>query len=315
MPLPPLNLPDQHANSMYAHSHMAPHSAAEETPTAFAYGAPASLPPRDHNSMYNLPNSYPYQQPSTNDQNWAYQPHVTNSPNSISSLLNPTVPSHSAAAYHQGRPAPISTHLSPVQPSYPSPFSSVPLHGTPSGSSMSPDSRPTTGYSNYDDGASMGCSRPNTGNRPVTPGSVGRPGSSHDTLSIRRGRRHSQAVNPYPSPYEMSEHRPGTAPSLTDVHPGMHRAKSLIQLPSVESYCYSQADFAYTPNGPALGNTPGTDSSMDGSWMSSARGADMHGSDMRPSTAHSQISVQSHSSANTPPTEQPYHDAEMQRCE
>ncbi|KAH7100555.1 HSF-type DNA-binding-domain-containing protein [Auriculariales sp. MPI-PUGE-AT-0066] len=314
MPLPPLNLPDAHANNMY--NHMQPHSAAEETPTAFAYGAPPppapNMPPRDPNSMYNLSSSYPYhqqQQHSADHQNWGYHSHVTNSPgSSISSLLNPTVSSHSS--YHQSRPAPISTHLSPVQPSYPSPFSSVPLQGTPSGSSMSPDSRPTTGYSNYDD--SMGVSRPNTGNRPVTPGSVGRPGSSHDTLSIRRGRRHSQAVNPYPSPYEM-DHRPGTAPTLTDVHPSMQRTKSLIQLPSVESYCFTPgpAEFAYTPNGPAIGGGSSTDSSMDGSWMSSGRDQ----GDLRPSTAHSQMSTQSHSSANTPPTEQPYPDAEMQRCE
>ncbi|KZW03877.1 hypothetical protein EXIGLDRAFT_715925 [Exidia glandulosa HHB12029] len=314
LPLPPLTVPSEaHSSSMY---HSMSHSATEDTPqqAAFNYSGSGVPPPRDHNSsVYMQHNSYSY--PSHDQHNWGFQSQINlnaSSPSSLSSLLNPSVPS----SHPDSRPAPISTHLSPVQ-SYPSPFSSVPLQNTPSGSSMSPDSRPTTGYStNYDDGNSMDCSRPNTGNRPVTPGSVGRPGSSHNTLSIRRGRRHSQAVNPYPNPYDMSEQRPGTAPSLSDMQqPGMQRTKSLMQLPSVESYCFNpaQAEFAYSANGPGVGSTSSVDS-MEGSWMSPGQrngsGATPGG---RPSTAHSTMSTQSHSSANTPPMETPFEESEVNR--
>ncbi|EJD53899.1 hypothetical protein AURDEDRAFT_110604 [Auricularia subglabra TFB-10046 SS5] len=305
LPLPPLTVPsDTSSSSMYHHM---PHNGADDTPqqTAFGYSSGPGMPSSRDPGMY-MHNGYSYhEQPS-----WGYQsqmPMNASSPSSLSSLLNPSVPSQPYS-----RPTPISTHLSPVQ-SYPSPFSSVPLQNTPSGSSMSPDSRPTTGYSNYDDSNSMDCSRPNTGNRPVTPGSVGRPGSSQNTLSIRRGRRHSQAVNPYPSPYDLSEQRPGTAPNLTDV-PGVQRTKSLIQLPSVESYCFNpaQADFAYSANGPGMGSTSSVDS-MEGSWMSQRNGSSATPG-VRPSTAHSTMSTQSHSSANTPPMETPFEESEINRC-
>lgn len=309
LPLPPLTVPSEAHSSMY---HSMSHSATEDTPqqTAFGYsGGPGVPSSRDHNSSVYMHNSYSY--PSHDQHNWGFQSQINlnaSSPSSLSSLLNPTVPPDS-------RPPPISTHLSPVQ-SYPSPFSSVPMQNTPSGSSMSPDSRPTTGYStNYDDGNSMDLSRPNTGNRPVTPSSVGRPSSSHNTLSIRRGRRHSQAVNPYPSPYDMAEQRPGTAPSLSDMAPGMQRTKSLMQLPSVESYCFNpaQAEFAYSANGPGMGSTSSVDS-MEGSWMSPGRNGSSATPGVRPSTAHSTMSAQSHSSANTPPMETPFEDSEVNRC-
>jgi len=203
------------------------------------------------------------------------------------------------------RPAPT------INTSYGSPFSSMPMEH--SASSMSPDSRPTTGYSMssvsslpYQDDYS---SRPNSSHhRPISPS---RPQSSKSSYSsnsliVRRGRRHSQAMSPYPSPYEpSSEQRPSTSPQPIDDHhsSGLPRVRSMIQLPSVDPYSFNagQADFAYSAVPGAVGSTASIDSMNDGAWNTRSG---------RPSTAASSISAASHTSssqANTPPVQDNFH--------
>lgn len=180
-----------------------------------------------------------------------------------------------------------------------------------SASSMSPDSRPTTGYSlssvsmSYEDGM-HDYSRPNSSHRPISPG---RPQSSKSSycgpsLSVRRARRHSQAMSPYPSPYDhpSEQQRPSTSPQPTDEHSssGIPRVRSMIQLPSVDQYSFnpSQADFAYSA-------IPGNGSSLE---SMGANGWDHRTA--RPSTSTSSISAASHASssqANTPPVSDGYH--------
>lgn len=139
---------------------------------------------------------------------------------SLSSLLNPSGNNQYSRAT--------------MQSSYPSPFSSVPVPNNHSASSLSPDSRPTTGYSAssmssmpYDTEStstsmSHEYSRPGSSHhRPISPT---RPHSSHKSSlggglggmnssyassagysigsAVRRQRRHSQAMSPYPSPYD-----------------------------------------------------------------------------------------------------------------
>ena len=88
-----------------------------------------------------------------------------------------------------------------INTSYASPFSSIPMQGEHSASSLSLDGRPATGYSisdssmPYDDHFQRDYSRPNSSRRPISPV---RP----RFLSIRRPRHHSQAMSLYPSPYE-----------------------------------------------------------------------------------------------------------------
>jgi hypothetical protein len=196
-----------------------------------------------------------------------------------------------------------------------SPFSSMPMHGEHSASSMSPDSRPNTGYSMssvsslpYDEHIHHDYSRPGSSHH--RPGSPPRPASSKSTyapgsLSVRRARRHSQAMSPYPSPYDHSEQqRPSTSPQPVDDHQstGIPRVRSMIQLPSVDPYSFnaSQAEFAYS----AIPNSVGHGSSMD-----SMNGGDWHHRNVRPSTSTSSISAASHTSssqANTPPVTDNY---------
>jgi len=196
-----------------------------------------------------------------------------------------------------------------INTSYGSPFSSIPMQGEHSASSLSPDSRPTTGYSMssvssipyHDD-----YSRPSSSHhRPISPS---RPHSSKSSfnsgsLSIRRARRHSQAMSPYPSPYDNSDQRPSTSPQPVDEHPssGIPRVRSMIQLPSVDPYSFSTspAEFAYSAA--AVGHTGSMDSMNDS-----------HGwghRNVRPSTSTSSISAASHTSssqANTPPVPENY---------
>lgn len=176
--------------------------------------------------------------------------------------------------------------------------------GQGNGASVSPDSRPTTGYSvassmsiPYDDlNSDYGRPRSSAG-RPMTPTAMnsGRPLSSHSRpssaiapsvppppsshLRIGRARRHSQAVSPYPAPfYDMNnDGRPVTAPDNSSVH----RVRSFGNLPQVDAigeesggpgggqapfmgFNGSQHDFAYS----AGGNGPSSNlDSMDSSWM------------------------------------------------
>ncbi|KAF8974405.1 HSF-type DNA-binding-domain-containing protein [Flammula alnicola] len=248
---------------------------------------------------------------------------------SLSSLLNPSNNGYS-------RPTPT------INTSYGSPFSSMPMQGEHSASSLSPDSRPTTGYSMssvssvpYQDDYS----RPNSSHhRPISPS---RPNSSKGSayptnnsgsLRVGRARRHSQAMSPYPSPYDHNEQqRPSTSPQPPidpDHHNphhthqstggGLTRVRSMIQLPSVDPYSFanSQADFAYS----AIPGQASMDSSMGGGgggdggvngW--GAHGAShpssQPGRNIRPSTSTSSISAASHTSssqANTPPVPENY---------
>ncbi|KAG8759412.1 hypothetical protein FRC14_005986 [Serendipita sp. 396] len=169
---------------------------------------------------------------------------------------------------------------------------------------VSPDSRPTTGYSVAS--SSMSIPYEELGNdyrprssagRPITPTAMntGRPPSGHGRpssaivpnapslpppshLRIGRARRHSQAVSPYPSPfYEINDGRPVTAPDNSSIH----RVRSFGTLPQVDPIGEEtgapggqppfmgfggshHADFAYNAGG---AGPSGNMESMDSGWM------------------------------------------------
>ena len=201
-----------------------------------------------------------------------------------------------------------------------------------SASSLSPDSRPTTGYSMssvsslpYEDNGSSHHlhhdygSRPNSSHhRHVSPS---RPPSSKSSyhnsssLSVRRQRRHSQAMSPYPSPYDHSigqHHRPSTSPNPTeDHHGGMPRVRSMIQLPTVDPYGFNpgQAEFAYSAVPGAVGTTASLES-IDGGWHHPGSRSG------RPSTSTSSISAASHASSSQANTPDHYGgaDTDISRC-
>jgi hypothetical protein len=322
--LPPLTVPSEpshlshtnsmpHTNSMYNNSphHSHPITPLDESPSSQFYA-------NSTREMMAPSSQYPYNESG----NWSAPSfsnnHSSNHSGSLSSLLNP-----SGGGYHS-RPTPT------INTSYTSPFSNIHMHTEHSGSSLSPDSRPTTGYSiassvsslPYDDGHSShhshlhhDYSRPNSSHhRPISPSS--RPSSSKGgylnsgSLSVRRNRRHSQAISPYPSPYDHIEQRPSTSPQPTEGHHGsIPRVRSMIQLPSVDtSYGFnpSQAEFAY--------------SAVPGESLDSSNGWTQNGSrSQRPSTSTSSISAASHGSssqANTPPVLDSYGGGEtdINRC-
>ncbi|KAJ3751873.1 hypothetical protein EV360DRAFT_89287 [Lentinula raphanica] len=136
----------------------------------------------------------------------------------------------------------------------------------------------------YDEYASS--SRPNSSQRQISSPSLRLSNSrspyhstSNSSMIIRRSRRHSQVMSPYPSPYEngggssssgaLTEHqRPSSSPQpemhhghsnthYSSHHNGMNaslpRARSMMQLssdagsPSPYSYHNTQPDFAYSP--------------------------------------------------------------------
>ncbi|KAF7355172.1 AGC/RSK protein kinase [Mycena sanguinolenta] len=211
--LPPLTVPSDsshlsHPMSGYHHSPhpLNPMTPSDDSPTSPAFN---SMPP------YQTPSQYPYSDSHWSSQNTSYSSHN----GSLSSLLNPSNGGYS-------RPTPT------INTSYGSPFSSMPMEH--SASSMSPDSRPTTGYSMssvsslpYQD--SNDYSRPSSSHhRPISPS---RPHSSSKSYTnnsnssqtslgiVRRPRRHSQAMSPYPSPYEQAtspDQRPSTSPQPID---------------------------------------------------------------------------------------------------
>jgi hypothetical protein len=253
-PLPPLLVPEPLSQQPYAQHHpIHPITPTDEPQSQyngpFTYSAP---PPRD-------PIIHPQQYGYTDQSNWPTS--TGGHSGSLSSLLNPS----SSHGQHQGRPTPM------IDTSYSAP--SFFLQAEHSASSISPDSRPNTGYSIPD-------SRPNTGYSVTSVSSLppyddqmndySRPGSSHvplspirptssksaygSSLSIRRNsRRHSQALNPYPSPYSSynyeDQQRPSTSPAPFDhSSSGISRVRSMVQLPSLEPYGFtSQAEFAYNP--------------------------------------------------------------------
>jgi hypothetical protein len=311
--LPPLTVPSDpphlsHATS-YNHSPHTYHpiTPTDDTPQSAGYNSMPSYSNSNRDMMVNSP-QYPYQE----QNNWSFSPATNGSSSSnngsLSSLLNP-----SSSGYT--RPTPT------INTSYGSPFSSMPMHSEHSGS-LSPDSRPNTGYSissvpsipSYqDDHLHHDYSRPNSSHhRPISPT---RPHSSKSnypsgSLSVRRARRHSQAMSPYPSPYDHSEQqRPSTSPQPVEDHSsgGMPRVRSMIQLPSVDPYSFStsHADFAYS----AIGHTASIDSMNDAQAWNHRH--------IRPSTSTSSISAASHASsqATTPPISENYHgDTDINRC-
>ena len=310
--LPPLTVPSDpphisHGNS-YNHSPQAYHPITPTDDAPHSAGGYSSMPSYSNSNRDMIVSSsqYPYQE----QNNWSFSPTTNGSSSShngsLSSLLNPSSSGYS-------RPTPT------INTSYGSPFSSMPMHSEHSGSSLSPDSRPNTGYSMssvssippYQDEHLHDYSRPNSSHhRPISPV---RPHSSKSnypagSLSVRRARRHSQAMSPYPSPYDQSEQqRPSTSPQPVEDHhsSGMPRVRSMIQLPSVDPYSFtSHADFAYS----AIGHTASMDSMTDGGWNQR---------NIRPSTSTSSISAASHASsqAATPPVPENYHgDTDVNRC-
>ncbi|KAH7903536.1 HSF-type DNA-binding-domain-containing protein [Hygrophoropsis aurantiaca] len=330
--LPPLTVPSEppaltHHHSMYNHHHsqnIHPITPTEDSPTtqfsAMAPGSGYGHQSSQHRDMVVPSSQYPYTEP-----NWQFSP-VSNSSSSshsgsLSSLLNP--PSNNNG--YGARPTPT------INTSYTSStYSGVQMHSDHSPPSLSPDSRPTTGYSissvsslPYEESPSQqhhsyhpqthgDYSRPSSSHhRPISP-SLSRPPSTNkyapSSLSIRRPRRHSQAMSPYPSPYDHHD-RPSTSPQPSDPQDGgMPRVRSMIQLPSVDPYGFasSQPEFAYSAVPGAVGSTASIDS-MDArngngnGWGHHHSHAHQSG---RPSTSASSISAASHTSssqANTPP--------------
>ncbi|KXN86355.1 Heat shock factor protein 4 [Leucoagaricus sp. SymC.cos] len=218
---------------------------------------------------------------------------------SLSSLLNPSSSGYS-------RPAPT------INTSYGSPFSSMPMQEQ--NSSVSPESRPTTGYSissmsslPYQEDLheysrpNSSHHRPNSPSRPQSSKSAFPPGS----LSVRRDRRHSHAMSPYPSPYDHPDQRPSTSPQPVDEHQssGIPRVRSMIQLPSADPYGFtpSQSEFAYSALPGAVNHANNMDSMNETNGWSHRN--------VRPSTSTSSISAASHTSssqANTPPVSENY---------
>jgi len=233
---------------------------------------------------------YPYHQETggPSHSNWAFLPPLQtgNASGPLSSLLNPSRP----------------RSVGQKQPSYTSLSSALPGQGNTA--SVSPDSRPTTGYSAassmsipYDDLNADYRPRSSAG-RPMTPTAMnsGRPLSSHSRpssaiapsgppppnhLRIGRARRHSQAVSPYPAPfYDMNDGRPVTAPD----NPSVHRVRSFGNLPQVDAigeeaggpsgnqapfmaFNGSHPDFAYSASG---NSTNSNLDPIDSGWMNSS---------------------------------------------
>jgi hypothetical protein len=313
--LPPLTVPDSHPSSlsahphssMYAHSHPLtpadepPASSSAYTPMSSYSGGASAGAGRD--MILPSPSHYSY---SDQGSHWSYPTSGASSASSgsLSSLLNPHTSSTSG---YTARPTPhINTYSS-----YPSlPAISRPAHH----GGGSPESRPTTGYSvsslsslptPYDETPPhpFDYSRPGSSHRPLTPASSRPPSSkapayNTPTLSVRRDRRHSHAMSPYPSPYteHPSSERPSTSPHPGEGHAGdggLPRVRSMqtMGMGSVnEAYGYNpaQADFAF---GAVDDHHPG------GGAPHGSHG--MYGRSVRPSTSASSLSGSS-SAANTP---------------
>lgn len=313
--LPPLTVPSDPPLShggMYPSSHaLHPVSATDD------HGSFNSLHYQSNREV--IASAYPY--PEQN--NWSFSPISSGSSSShsgsLTSLLNP--PSN-GSSYPPTRPT-INTS------SYQSSLSSVSMQH--SASSLSPDSRPATGYSvssmsslPYDDSHHYPNDYPRPGSghhRPITPTSSRPPSSkssyAQSTLSVRRQRRHSQAVNPYPTPYEQHlDNRPSSSPQPGNGEDhGLHRSRSMIQLPTVDTYSHygsnqHQPDFAYSAG--TLGNvgTGGAPSSLDQTMD------DWNSRSVRPSTSASSLSAASQTSssqAHTPPVTDHFEDTGIHR--
>ncbi|KAI0356625.1 hypothetical protein OH77DRAFT_1495421 [Trametes cingulata] len=312
--LPPLNVPSD-PPSLSSHGSMYPHSShtlhpvtpTEDTQSPSTFGSMNYSSSGRESMMLPSPSSqYQYSEQQSTWFSPASASATGHSSGSLSSLLNPS--SNMSSTYtntSRPQPAAINTYTS----SYPQMSRSHHSAGP-----VSPDSRPTSGYSAssmsslptpYEESsthhfAHHDYSRPGSGHhRPMSPTSSRPPSSksystSNGSLSIRRERRHSQ-VSPYPSPYaEHPSHRPSTSPHPADEHSGngaIPRVRSMIQLPSVDSYSFNpaQADFAYgaVDDGAHAGHANGMYGGMPGQRS------------VRPSTSASSLSTTS-SAANTP---------------
>ncbi|KII95355.1 hypothetical protein PLICRDRAFT_48319 [Plicaturopsis crispa FD-325 SS-3] len=325
--IPPLTVPSEpphmsHSN-MYSHSshNLHPITPTDDSPTSAHFNS-MSYSQQGRGEMMVPSSQYPY---SEQQSTWQFSPNSSNSNSashsggSLSSLLNPS------SNGYPSRPQPT------INTSYASPFSSMPMHPEHhSASSLSPDSRPTTGYSMssvsslppYEDGNSAHMhgydSRPGSSHhRAPSPSSrpTSKSGYPPGSLSVRRARRHSQAVSPYPSPYEHpssgdGQHRPSTSPQPAEDHQGaIPRVRSMIQLPSVDPYSFNSghADFAYSA-APGAGSIESLDGAAAGGWNGGGR----------PSTTSSSISAASHTSSqvNTPPVDSyGAGETDINRCE
>ncbi|TFK56086.1 hypothetical protein OE88DRAFT_1622368 [Heliocybe sulcata] len=310
--LPPLTVPSD-PPGMYTHS-----------PGGYSQMSPSEENGHGGQGFGSLPSMSPYgnagsQYPYTDNQgSWTASSAGQSGSHSgsLSSLLNPSSSSsyspggyHSSSSGHHAQRPTINTNYTG------SSYSSLPT--ATSSSIPSPDSRPNTGYSvssmssmpPYDEGYN---SRPgSSAHRPVSPGGS-RPNSSaagknyHNggSLSVRssRSRRHSQAISPYPYPHD----RPSTSPQPHEEggH-GIQRVRSMIQLPSVDTYGFNpaQGDFAYSAGGDGPIDNGGH--APHSSHGHSSHGAGWHGYErsVRPSTSASSLSTTSHASsaAATPP--------------
>ncbi|EJF62961.1 hypothetical protein DICSQDRAFT_83750 [Dichomitus squalens LYAD-421 SS1] len=307
--LPPLNVPSDPPLSshggMYSHSShtLHPVTPTEDTQSS-AFGSMSySSSGRDTMILPSPSSQYQY---SDQQSNWSFSSGApsAHSTGSLSSLLNPTASSTSLASGYSGssrpQPAAINTYTSSYAPLSRNHHSAGPV---------SPDSRPTSGYSAssmsslptpYEDQSAHhfgghDYSRPSSGHhRPMSPSSSRPPSSKSyangSSLSVRRERRHSQAMSPYPSPYsEHPSQRPSTSPHPAEDHAGnsgIPRVRSMIQLPSVDNYSFNpaQGDFAYA-----------VDEQNQGNGMYGVPGS----RSVRPSTSASSLSTTS-SAANTP---------------
>ncbi|KAJ3853010.1 putative heat shock transcription factor [Lentinula lateritia] len=340
--LPPLTVPSEPhhmPHSAYGHHTLSP---SEDSPTSPSYNYPSRAEPLMHHN-------YSYQDTSGSQWFPSNGNSSTSHNSSLSSLLNPS--SNGSNAYNQNtRPTPTINTAVHSGSSYSSPFSSIPLHSSEqphSASSLSPEghSRSQSGYPiTYDEYASS--SRPNSSHRQISSPSPRLSRSPYhstntSTMMVRRHRRHSQVMSPYPSPYEngggssssgsLTEHqRPSSSPQpeMHHGHPNTHnghypahhngmpsslpRARSMMQLssdtssPSPYSYHNAQSEFAYSPlpsaSSISVPSLTSVPSSSSISSMSSIHDTySRHGTGARPGTAASSMSVASSSSQANTP--------------
>ncbi|KAJ4472313.1 putative heat shock transcription factor [Lentinula aciculospora] len=267
--LPPLTVPSEPhhmSHATYGHHSLSP---SEDSPSSPSYNYSSRAEPLMHHN-------YSYQDPSASHWFPSNGNSSTSHNGSLSSLLNPSSNGSGTVYGQNSRPTPtINTAVHPNS-GYSSPFSSIPLHASEqphSASSLSPE-----GHSRSQSGYSMAYDDPRLSNSSRSPYHS----TSSSSMMVRRNRRHSQVMSPYPSPYEngggssssgsLTEHqRPSSSPQpeMHHGHPNTHnshysthhngmasslpRARSMMQLssdtssPSPYSYHNAQPEFAYSP--------------------------------------------------------------------
>jgi hypothetical protein len=299
--LPPLTVPDgsQSQGGLYnGSSHSLHHT---DSPTSSQYGH--QLP---HYSGSSNLSSGGYAYPGDHGS-WSSQSQSHSNGASLSSLLNPS----------SGHTRPTPT----INTSYVSPFSALPLPAEHSASSLSPDSRPPTGYSSgscmqYDD-QMHDYSRPGSAHhRPASPARAHSSSKiGYNSLRVGRSRGHSQVSNPYPKLYNVDHSdsaRTSTSPPVDhDDHSGnannIPRVRSMIQLPSVDQYQF--ADGSAAGAGAHQTHSQPTDYSSYPLDVGHGHGPDGWNSNNRPirsSTSTSSMSAASHTSSSQAHTPDSY---------